>query len=374
MLPATQATPVGYTDEQVVAMLQTHQYEELAQLTGRSRGTIYRLALKNGARKTEARIMERKAERQARQQQTLEAIMNTTQKADVLDFLESIPDNSVQLYFTSPPYNLGKGYGGGATADVMRHTYYHGWLMQVICEMARTVKPGGIVALNVGKTIDRNGRLMPMSNLIFDDLISSGLQFQTEVIWTIPHGLTPKERLAERHETILIFSKGDPSVFNANAARKPQKQPSKRSYKGPNKGQLSCNPLGAHPTDVWDDIVNVRHNHPERAHGAHPAQFPVLLPKRAIMLYTNPGDLVVDPFSGSGSTAVAAIESGRDFTGCDLFYEDLRARRIAAAAPDSVCKLTGVTDESVAVWQAEAVRVEHKASVPAHPDLFGEAA
>ena len=190
---------VAMTDQQVLALLPTMSYEELSILSGRSRGAIYGLALRHNARKTETRIMERKSERQARQMETLEAICNTTAKADVLDFLEATPDNSVKLHFSSPPYGIGKSYGDGASADVMRHTYYHGWLMQVICEMSRTLVPGGVVAMNVGKTLDHNGRMVPLSQILFDDFLSAGLQFQSEVVWTIPHGLTPKARLAERH-------------------------------------------------------------------------------------------------------------------------------------------------------------------------------
>jgi len=267
----------------------------------------------------------------------------------------------VQCHFTSPPYNVSKKYGECATADTMRFTYYHGWLMQCISEMARTVKPGGVVCVNVGKTPDWTGALMPMDVLLFEDMRRAGLTFQNRVIWTIPHGLTPSKRLADRHETLLIFSKGLAPTFNPNAARRPQKQPGKRSFKGPNKGQLSGNPFGAWPTDVWDDIPTVRSNHPDRKLGCHPAQFPVKLAKRAILLYTVPGDLVCDVFSGSGSTAVAAVEAGRSFTGADLFYGSLRSDRIAAAALDTFSPLPGVTDESAAVWQAEARRVDKAA-------------
>ena len=75
-----------------------------------------------------------------------------------------------------------------------------------------------------------------------------------------------------------------------------------------------------------------------------------------------PGDLVCDVFSGSGTTQLAALETGRAFVGADLFYEDLRAARLAQAAPDLVCHLPGVTDESIAVWQAETIRVETPAA------------
>lgn len=346
----------------VLELLKKDSYEEVRVKTGWSKGRIYELALRTGARKTEARIRERQEERRRRQLETLEALVNATVKADVLDFLDGIPDNSLAMHFTSPPYNVGKQYGDCPAADAMRFTYYHGWLMQVISEMSRTLKPGGVVCLNVGKTRDWEDRLMPLDVLLYEDLRRAGLTFQSRIIWTVAHGLTPKHRLAERHETVLVFSKGKVARFNPNACRVPQKQPGKRAFKGPNRGALSGNPLGAFPTDVWSDIAQAKHNHPDRALGNHPAQFPVKLVKRAILLYTLPGEPVCDCFVGSGSTAVAAVETGRGFVGADLFYEDLRAKRIANAKPDSFTPLTGVTDESVAVWQAEARRVAHEAS------------
>jgi DNA modification methylase len=350
----------------VIELLRSHTYDEVSAVTGWSRGRIYALALKTGARKTEDRIRERHEARKQRQKETLQELLNTTARADVLDFLDGVPDNAVAMHFTSPPYNLGKKYGECASADTMLFSYYHGWLMQVISEMARTVRPGGVVCLNVGKTRDWENRLMPLDVLLFEDLRRSGLTFQSRIVWTISHGLTPKARLADRHETILVFSKGDQATFNPNAVRVPQKQPGKRAFKGPNKGGLSGHPLGAHPTDVWADIGQVGHNHPDAREGRHPAQFPVGLVKRAVLLYTMAGDLVCDAFSGSGSTAVACVEAGRNFVGADLFYEDLRTRRLAVANLDAVSPLPGVTDESLAVWQAEARRVDRKpVAVPA---------
>lgn len=347
-----------YDAPQVLALLQENTYEQVQVLTNWSRGKIWALAKKMGARKTESKILERHSERRQRQLDELASMINQTVKSDVLDFLDGIPDNSVKLHFTSPPYNVGKKYGAGGSADVMRFTYFHGWLMQVISEMSRTLKDGGVLCINVGKTYDWTDHLMPLDVLIFEDLRRSGLTFQSRVIWTAPHGLTPTGRLADRYETILVFSKGEKPTFNPNSARVPQKYPSKRAYKGPNKGELSGNPFGAAPSDVWADIPTVRHSHPERALGSHPAQFPVGLAKRAILLYTMPGDLICDPFSGSGTTAVASIETGRDFVGADLFYEELRRARTAGAVPDQFSELPGVTDESIAIWQAEARKVE----------------
>lgn len=358
-----------FDDEQVLALLNTHTYEQVSQATGWSRGRIYALALASGARKTEARIRERAIERNQRQLEALQSMVNVTTTADVLDFMDSLPDESVAVHMTSPPYNLGKSYGSASGADAMRFCFYHGWLMQIISEMARTLKPGGVVCLQVGKTRDWENSLMPLDVLLFEDLRRAGLTFQSRVVWESNHGLTPSNRLAERYEVILVFSKGHEVRFNPNASRIPQKQPGKRAFKGPKLGKLSGNPLGAHPTDVWSGISQVKNGHPDRSLGVHPAQYPVALAKRAIMLYSSPGDLVCDCFRGSGSTAVAAKEAHRDFVGADLFYGDLAERRTAAAKPDVVTPLTGVTDESVAVWQAEARRVEVKATpATAHQD------
>jgi DNA modification methylase len=175
------------------------------------------------------------------------------------------------------------------------------------------------------------------------------------------NGLTPKARLADRYETVLIFSKGAEPTFNPNSARLPQKFPGKRAEQGPNKGKLSGNPLGAWSADVWSDIPSVRNDHPDRKFGNHPAQFPVNLARRAILLYTLSGDTVCDVFMGSGSTALASIETGRHFIGADLGYEELRAKRVAAATPDTVNMLHGVTDQAIALWQMETTRVEHTA-------------
>ncbi len=346
-------------ESRVLELLSQYTYDEVSLQTGWSRGRIYNLAIRAGARKHENKIKERHEERRRRQLDFLKEIIDSTVKSDVLDFLDGIPDNAVNLVLTSCPYNMGRNYGDCPGADRLRFTYFHGFLMQVISEIARILTPGGTLFLNLGATRDWQGNLMPLDILLFESTRTAGLTFQSRIIWTIPHGLTPKRRLSERHETVLVCSKGEQQVFNPSAARVPQKEPHKRAFKGPRKGQLSGHPLGAHPSNVWH-IPNVGHNHRDKVHmtTSHPAPFPVELAKRGILLYTMPGQLVCDPFSGSGTTNFAAIESGRAFVGADLFYHDLRAERLAHAIPDLVCNLPGVTDESIAVWQAEARKVQ----------------
>jgi adenine-specific DNA-methyltransferase len=129
----------------------------------------------------------------------------------------------------------------------------------------------------------------------------------------------------------MWFTKGKQTIFNLDDVRVPQKYPGKRYYKGPNKGQLSGNPLGKNPSDVWD-IPNVKAKHVEKTD--HPCQFPVALPQRLIKALTLPNALVLDPFMGSGTTAVAALLEGRRFVGAELLkeYYDISVERIKDAA------------------------------------------
>ena len=366
-------SPAAASEKEILEYLATHEYSETMAMFNISKGSLYRLALKNGARKTEVKIRERAAERKARQKETLLEMIDQTVTADVLDYLDAIPDESVNLIMTSPPYNIGKSYGDNASADSMRHVYYAGWLTMIISEMARIIKPGGVIFLQCGSTQDElDGSRMPIDILIFDAMRKAGLTYQNRVSWIIPHGLTPKKRLSERHESCLIMSKGEPAVFNPSPARTPQKQPDKKAYKGPNKGKLSGHPQGAWPSDVWT-IGNVGANHPEKT--GHPAQFPEEMAKRAIGLYTLPGDLVVDPFSGSGTIHAVSRKMHRQFSGADLFYEDHREKRLKNVEPDNISYLPGVTDKSVAVWQAQAracgIKPEDIETPSQQEDLFG---
>jgi adenine-specific DNA-methyltransferase len=126
--------------------------------------------------------------------------------------------------------------------------------------------------------------------------------------------LHAKQRLSGRHEVILWFTKGDDYVFNLDSIRVPQKYPGKKSYKGPNGGSYSGHPLGKNPGDVWD-IPNVKSRHPEKT--IHPCQFPVELVERLVLALSDPGDLVLDPYIGVATTAIAAVRHGRRAAGAE---------------------------------------------------------
>lgn len=113
----------------------------------------------------------------------------------------------------------------------------------------------------------------------------------------------------------MWYVKSDKYTFNLDDVRVPSKYPEKKAYKGPNKGNLSGNPLGKNPDDVWD-IPNVKSNHKEKT--IHPCQFPIALVERLILALTKQGDTVFDPFMGVASSGVAAFMHKRKFIGVEV--------------------------------------------------------
>lgn len=215
-----------------------------------------------------------------------------------------MPDASVRLIVSSPPYNIGKSYEKKSPLGT-----YLAWQKQVLQECERVLMPGGSICWQVGNYIDkRTGEVIPLDALFWPMLHDLGLLSRNRIVWTFEHGLHATRRFSGRHESVLWFSKGIDACFNVDPIRVAQKYPNKRYFKGPRKGELSGNPSGKNPSDVWN-IPNVKHNHPEKTE--HPCSFPIELAERFVLSMSNPGDTVLDPFGGVGSTVVAAVLHGR---------------------------------------------------------------
>ncbi|MEQ7328396.1 site-specific DNA-methyltransferase [Xanthomonas campestris pv. campestris] len=233
---------------------------------------------------------------------------------DCQALLGAIPDNSVSLVVTSPPYCMGKEYEPGNTIEdfIAAHK-------QVLPEIMRVVRPGGSICWQVGYHADR-GQVTPLDYLVFDAMrqLAEPPILRNRISWTFGHGLHCERRFSGRHETILWFTKGEGYVFDLDAVRVAQKYPGKTANKGPSKGLLSGNPLGKNPGDVWD-IPNVKANHVEKLD--HPCQFPVALARRLVAALTKAGDIVLDPYAGVASSGVAAVLEGRRFIGAELIEE-----------------------------------------------------
>lgn len=241
---------------------------------------------------------------------------------DNLEFMSSLRGNSMKLIVTSPPYNIGKSYEKRSTLEA-----YLEIQVKVIAECVRLLHPQGSICWQVGNHVDR-GEVVPLDTVLYPIFKQHGLKLRNRVIWHFEHGLHCSKRLSGRYETILWFSKSDDYTFNLNPIRVPSKYPSKKHFKGPKAGQLSGNPLGKNPSDVWV-FPNVKNNHVEKT--IHPCQFPVELVERLVLSLTNEGDSVFDPYMGVGSSVVAAVKHGRHGFGCDVVkkYVDIAEQRIA---------------------------------------------
>jgi len=181
--------------------------------------------------------------------------------------------------------------------------------------LVRALKDGGSLCWQIGHHV-QDGVVVPLDALVYPIFAAQGgLLLRNRIVWTFGHGVHATRRFSGRHETILWFTKGQEYEFNLDAVRVAQKYPGKRHYKGPKKGEWSGNPLGKNPSDVWE-IPNVKSRHIEKTN--HPCQFPVALVQRLIRALATPGGLVVDPFMGSGTSALAAALENRRFAGCDV--------------------------------------------------------
>lgn len=228
--------------------------------------------------------------------------------------MAELPDNSVALMVTSPPYHVGKDYDVDST-----YAEFLAMLGRVLTETHRVLEPGGRAAVNVANLGRRP--YVPLSHHVTSIMCDIGFHMRGEIIWRKAAGAAgscafgswrsaSNPVLRDVHEYVLVFSKGRMD----------------RSHKGEN--SVGRDEFLRDTLSIWDIP-------PESARRVgHPAPFPVELPRRLIELYTYRGDVVLDPFLGSGTTAVAALQAGRVYVGYELDRGYARAarRRIRSVA------------------------------------------
>lgn len=254
---------------------------------------------------------------------------------DVLSFTKNIPDNSIKLIITSPPYNIGKAYE--KKKEINQYLKSQKIIIEELC---RVLSPEGSICWEVGNYVN-SGEIIPLDICFYEIFKSFNLKLRNRIIWHFEHGLHAQKRFSGRYETILWFTKTDNYTFNLDNVRIPSKYPGKKHYKGDKKGQLSCNPKGKNPSDVWKliqdwdkeiwEIPNVKANHPEKTE--HPCQFPVELVERCVLALTNENDIVFDPFCGVASSLIAALKNNRIAYGVD------KEQRYVDIGKDRICKL-----------------------------------
>lgn len=224
-----------------------------------------------------------------------------------------LPDNSVHLMVTSPPYNVGKEYDDDLSLDDYRKL-----LHDVFKETYRVLVPGGRACINVANL----GRkpYIPVHKFIIDEMEKIGYLMRGEIIWdkSASAGTSTawgswksasNPTLRDVHEYILVFSKESFALT-----------------KGEKNNSITRDQFLEYTKSIWSFPAE------SAKRVKHPAPFPVELPFRLIQLYTFEGDVVLDPFSGSGTTCVAALKSQRHFVGYDLNeeYVKIAQKRIAS--------------------------------------------
>ena len=253
---------------------------------------------------------------------TRQLVLDRIVHDDCMALLTKMPDQSVDLVVSSPPYNLGKEYEAKRALSI-----YLEEQAAVLRECMRVLKPTGSLFWQVGAFSDA-GSLIPLDIRFFPILEGLGLIPKNRIMWVRQHGLHAKKKFSCRHETILWFTKSSDHVFNLDAIRVPQKYQNKKHFRGDKKGEFSCNPDGKNPGDIWI-FRNVKHNHEEQT--IHPCQFPEDLIARIVLATTNAGGVVFDPYMGTGTVAVVARDHGRHFLGAELDakYHATALRRLA---------------------------------------------
>jgi site-specific DNA-methyltransferase (adenine-specific) len=222
--------------------------------------------------------------------------------ADCLEFLASIPDESVELIIADPPYfRRVKDYWDNQWKSEQD---YLAWCDKWIAESVRVLAPGG--CLYVWGTTKSDTFLRLKLNVLnrYEELV-----YQNWIVWNYDWGGRTKKTFPRKHEDLLMYSKGKTFTFNADDVRVPYKMKSNVRSTAQN------NPKGKIPTDVW---TKNNHTTSREYAGWHTTQKPIALLERIVLANTDPGDTVVDFFSGSGSTAVAALRHDRKFAGCEF--------------------------------------------------------
>jgi modification methylase len=222
--------------------------------------------------------------------------------------MDELPENSVHLMVTSPPYNASKEYDEDLNLDE-----YLGILGRVWKEVYRVLVPGGRACINIANL----GRkpYIPLHSFIIAQCLETGFLMRGEIIWNKASSASASTAwgswqsaanpvLRDVHEYILVFSKG---TFSR-------------------KGQGRENTITKDEFLEWTKSVWTFPAVSARKVG-HPAPFPFELPQRLIQLYTFKGDIVLDPFAGSGTTCLASAESARKYVGYDINQEYIELAR-----------------------------------------------
>ncbi len=251
----------------------------------------------------------------------IEKYTNQIIQGDCLELFKDIPDNSVDMTFADPPFNLKKKYS--SYDDSLEFQEYLNWCEQWISEMVRVTKPMGSIFLhNIPKWLT-----------YYATFLNKFAHFKHWISWDAPTAPMGKS-LQPAHYGILFYGKKEKGT-KIYELRYPHKRDRKQGFLlkdyGGKKDKL--HPFGPLVSDVWTDIHRIKHN---KKRDPHPCQLPIHLLDRLILLSTDEGDIVLDPFSGTGTTAISAKRLGRKYIGFEIDneYVEISKRKLEAVEPN----------------------------------------
>ena len=252
----------------------------------------------------------------------MENFINQIIHGDCIEVMQQIPSDSVDVTFADPPFNLKKKYG--TYKDEKGTDDYLNWCKQWILEMVRITKPSGSIFLhNIPKWLT-----------YYSGFLNEVADFRHWIAWDAPTAPMGKT-LQPSHYGILFYAKNQ-RENKFYEIRYPHKRCRKCGYLLKDYGgkKKILHPFGPLVPDVWSDIHRIRHN---KHRDPHPCQLPVHLLERLLLMSTDEGDVILDPFMGTGTTAVAAARLGRHVIGIDIDpqYVEITQRKLAQESSNS---------------------------------------
>lgn len=241
---------------------------------------------------------------------------------DVLEGISKIPDGSIDLVVADPPYGLGKDYGNDS--DRLSGQAYLEWSERWMDAIVPKIAPRG--SLYLFCTWQYSPELFVM--------LKQRLTMINEIIWDrrVPSMGGTTRKYSSVHDNIGFFARQRDYYFDLDPVRIPYDAETKKARSRPRFEGKKWLEVGYNPKDLWS-VSRIHRQDPERAD--HPTQKPLEIVERMVLSSCPPGGLVLDPFTGSGTTAVACVRHGRRFVGYEMNpeYAELVRQRVEAAIP-----------------------------------------
>ena len=238
-------------------------------------------------------------------------------EGDCLDVLPKIRNATIDTVFADPPFNLGKKYGGKVN-DNLPESEYVGWCKRWLEQCVRVLKPGGSLFLY---------NLPKWNILLATHLMDAGMTFRDWIAVSIKFGLPIQGRLYPAHYSLLYFSKGKAKTFINIRVPIARCRHCNRELKDYGGHRDAMNPKGVNLTDIWDDIPPVRH-WKFKSKKRQTNQLSTKLLTRVVRMSTLEGDIVLDPFGGSGTTFDVCERYGRRWIGIEIQNSDIIIERL----------------------------------------------